>query len=237
MVVDRPAGLKDAQLLSEMSGKEKLDLSGYLDQLTRFVGASSTHVMIDSGLSRIVGPMADLAELMGFAVNDAARSKATAASTSAVLMSRLPAFPTATVAEVIDIRDELSGSVLRFRASMATASAEFDVLSSTFAADVERVWRTQVAPAIEQLQDDVHEKKISHWLPAGAGVGTAGTLIVTASTVFGKAITGPLPAPAAIGALALATSGLYQRERTLMAALRKQPFWYLYEVDRRLSAP
>ena len=109
MVVDRPAGLKDAQLLSEMSGKEKPDLSGYLDQLTRFVGASSTHVMIDSGLSRIVGPMADLAELMGFAVNDAARSKATAASTSAVLMSRLPAFPTATVAEVIDIRDETGG--------------------------------------------------------------------------------------------------------------------------------
>ncbi len=193
--------------------------------------------MIDSALSKVVGLMADINQMMGFATNDAARSRATAASTGADLMSRLPAFPTATVADVMNIRDELSGSVPRFMATMSTASAEIDVLSSTFENDVEELWRTQVAPAVEQWQDDVREKQITRWLPTGVGVGSASTLLVTASTMLGKAVTGPLPAPATIGAMALATGTLYQRERALMAQLRRQPFWYLYEIDRRLSNP
>lgn len=72
-------------------------------------------------------------------------------------LPRLPLFDRATVAETLDVRRELDGHLARFRAAVldyaeAVASAVWD---ADFALDAERLYRTDVAPAVADIEDAV----------------------------------------------------------------------------------
>jgi len=75
------------------------------------------------------------------------------------LLQRLPLFERASVAEVLDIRQELADHVDGFREAVAQFA---DVISSAsldeeFAEEVERIFRERVAPAVRRIEQAVEE--------------------------------------------------------------------------------
>jgi hypothetical protein len=78
-------------------------------------------------------------------------------SLAADLFARLPIFEGATMAEILDIREELDQSLCKFRSAMITFSDSIKNASwdKDFPAEAEGVFRRHVAPAILDLEEQV----------------------------------------------------------------------------------
>ena len=72
-------------------------------------------------------------------------------------LQRLPLFERATVAEVLDVRADLDGPLVRFRAAVADFSDEIAgaAWDADFPAEADRVYRRRVAPAVADVEDAV----------------------------------------------------------------------------------
>ena len=231
VVVDRPSGMTPDGLFRQMLGTEGMDFDTYIEQLAKTVGSESSHTLIDIKLGDVVGPLAKVAESLGLAIDPGMRTRSAAVSAGAELMGRLPAFPTATIDEVLDIRETLASSLASFRASMMEATERLDVFSPTFDNDINDLWLRKVAPAIEAIENNVREERIQNWLQPGVGAG----VVVAASTIAEKFVDGSLSTRSLVATVGVAAAEKYRRDRKLMSELRKQPFWYLYEIDRQLG--
>ncbi len=171
--------------------------------------------------------------------------RATANAEEAVLgtglIARLPAFTAAPVDEIMGLRCDLEEPLGRYRRKVAELrglllAGPFD---PTISAEVDSVWRLEVDPMIA----DVREAMVEHGLireflrsigespadfakgvllPAALGVFTADALEV--GGVVGVAAGVITPAVAAV------------RQRSVgLATARRNDFFYLYEVNRRLG--
>jgi hypothetical protein len=123
------------------------------------------------------------------------------ASTAAQLMEKLPSFPAASLAEVLDIREELRGPLTRFRAAVAemerllqSAAHEQD-----FAAEVEDLYREKVAPALQEIAELVEQNSYLHQLMRAVAANPKSAL--TAVRTMGVAGAAGIPdlAAAALG--------------------------------------
>jgi hypothetical protein len=95
--------------------------------------------------------------------------RAAQAMTASDFIARLPSFPTATVNEVLDIRSELISSLTHFRSAIVNVSDSFNCQpwDSGFEDDLQDAWVEIVAPALDDIDWAVHEKKIFNALPKG----------------------------------------------------------------------
>jgi hypothetical protein len=76
------------------------------------------------------------------------------------LLRRLPMFEKATVSEVLEIRNELSEHLGAFRDAVATSAATIEAAPwavDDFAAEADLVFRENVAPAVERIEQRVEE--------------------------------------------------------------------------------
>jgi len=71
------------------------------------------------------------------------------------LVSRLPGFGSATLAEVLDIRDELANSLARFRSALIELSAHRQEGGN----EIESIWLAVVEPALQELDEAVDENR------------------------------------------------------------------------------
>jgi hypothetical protein len=77
------------------------------------------------------------------------------AGTATDYIARVPAFPEATVAEVLDIRSELKKPLVRFRLAIADLSRKIESAAQDedFEAEVSEVFAAEVEPALLELQE------------------------------------------------------------------------------------
>jgi hypothetical protein len=159
------------------------------------------------------------------------------ASLSTTVLRRLPS-PGATEPwdVVADIRKHLQPSLGRFRAAMSeiSAAAEAHPLEEDFDAYAEHVWRTRVAPALNELDELVREASLRSVFFGDV----LGDLSSYAGPVIGvgAALSQALPAlaSAAIAAASPAASTLaHWREKR--RALRRHDFLFLHEAGMRLA--
>lgn len=92
--------------------------------------------------------------------------RSTEITTAAHLMGFLPAFPHLPIDEVLGLRDEIKGPVVRFRGEVATIAKAFEsrAIDEDFDIEVEDAWRMTVAPSLE----DIREALAEHGLPQGS---------------------------------------------------------------------
>jgi hypothetical protein len=146
------------------------------------------------------------------------------------VLARLPTFPTATMSEVVDVRDELSRPLVRFRAEMVSISrgTEVDALDPDFERAAADIWVERVRPALIELDELVREKRLARQfvmaLPGGGVAGVVGGLITGVMT--GTPIAGTSMAAATASAVG-ATSAAFNRPR-VEQEIRRRPYYLLH---------
>jgi hypothetical protein len=104
-------------------------------------------------------------------------------SAAARFMGHLPAFERASIAEVLDVREELRVPLVRFRGAMITL--ERTIESAAYEADfvdrVDELYREQVAPALQEIDERVRDNAYLQRL--------IGELVPELKTIMGSILT------------------------------------------------
>jgi hypothetical protein len=154
------------------------------------------------------------------------------------LIQSLPAFPAATVSEILDIRQRLAGPLIRFRSATLGLSREMAVeaFSEDFAVHVDEVWTAEVQPELlaiqEAIKDDSYLRELvdvvsgNKLAPLG-GAGISAFLGTNGHTAYAVA-----SALVVAGATAIQTGLAHVRHEE---AQEQRQFWFLYEANRLME--
>ncbi|MDP9363098.1 MAG: hypothetical protein M3Q10_02500 [Chloroflexota bacterium] len=152
------------------------------------------------------------------------------------LMARLPAFPKATVAEILDIRTELEAPLVRFRAAMIELGklVEAAAFEEGFADQVDELFRVKVEPALLEIEEQVQANSYLRAL-IGEIVGDSRTLL-TGILGVGIAHAADVPQLVAAGAAAgQATAKAAWEKRARGRKLSEHELYFLYRTEQLLA--
>lgn len=113
----------------------------------------SVHVLCDETIRKIVK---DLIDQGMESPGQLAMKNAAEAALGGGLIARLPALPSAPIDELLDLRADLSGPRVRFRAAVSRLEEKFQnqAFDEEFAAEVQSIWTTDVAPALAEIEEE-----------------------------------------------------------------------------------
>jgi hypothetical protein len=163
-------------------------------------------------------------------------------SAAAHFMQWLPAFPEATVQEIIGIRDELRDPLVRFRAAVIDMESTIECAAHDpdFQAEVEEIFHVRVAPALLEIRERVEDNSSIRALAEVAI--TDGKGILTAAMTFGMtahadlshlvaaALDVTIPVGVAVGRAALA------QKKVAREIERDHQLFMLYKTNALLDA-
>ena len=126
----------------------------YAGRVADAVAVGDTTPLLDAETALGIGGAVASGRL---AVSDARSHRVRGGGLAAHVLQRLPLFEHATVAEVLDIRDDLGGPLTRFRAAVADFADAVDsqAWDADFAVDADRVYQRDVAPTVADIDDAV----------------------------------------------------------------------------------
>jgi hypothetical protein len=210
-----------------------LFLHAFVDQLASMLTHEHTYPLFDDFAGDLA--RAQIAEgMVEPAVTTSARGSQVAAAAN--FMSRLPAFPEATVADVLQVREDLRDALVRFRAGIAnvTQTTERPFYEPGFRQEVEQIYVQHVAPSLLEIQESVRANAYLRRL-LGAAVGDMQTILTGVITL---AVTqaADLPPLIAGGAAALTTAARAAWEKSEGAKrVHEQQFYFLYRMEELLA--
>jgi hypothetical protein len=151
-----------------------------------------------------------------FEIGNVSTRRAKQVSAAAQFMQHLPAFPDATVEEILDIRGELRDPLIRFRAAVIEMESLIQSAAHEpdFQAEVQDMFHERVAPALLEIRELVHDNSSLRRLAEAAIADAKG--ILTATVTFGvtahadlaylvaAALDVAVPVTAAVGRAAIA---------------------------------
>jgi hypothetical protein len=145
----------------------------YMTRLRDLMTSKHVYPLLDGGTGDLV--RAAVSE-GAWELGDAAGRRGKQVSGASRFMERLPAFPEATMAEILDIRDRLRPPLVRFRAAMIEMERLIDAAAhdEAFEAEVADLYLEKVAPALLEIEEAVGDDKYLRQL-AGNLVGDAKT--------------------------------------------------------------
>ena len=162
------------------------------------------------------------------------------------ILARLPAFPTAALDEVVELRRDLDEPLGRYRRKVSDLRSELRTgpFDQHIEAEVDAVWRSEVGPAIVEIRQAMADHglvreilrslsgNVSDFvkgvgLPAGVTVFSANMLDLNTAVTTGLASAAAAAAPTVAEAL---------RSRQKEGQSRGHDLYYLYEVNRQLSS-
>jgi len=230
------AGLLDVDVLLKGEADFSPDrlLQEFLDRLAQSLTGDVAYPLFDDKAGSLVG--SHVAEGLIVPTQSAdARGRQVAAA--AALMSRLPAFPGATVSEVLDIREELQDPLVRFRAAMVAvtrslATRSYDV---AFAGEVEQTYVDKVGPALLEISEAIQANRYLRQLLGQAT--TDMKTILTGVLTFGLTRTSDM-APLIAGGAAATTAAVTAAWNAAAERRRIRQHWFylLYETQRLLAS-
>ncbi len=161
------------------------------------------------------------------------------AELGAGLIARLPAFPDARLSDLLEVKAELKGPVDRYRAAVATLERDLaDVgVGDALDAEVERVWRRVVAPALAELEEALIEHSFVHELGRSLGRSTKDVVLAGAAVSVGAASVAQLAASVSavagvVGASAQVIASGALEHVTHRRSATKADFYYLQQLSR-----
>lgn len=197
-------------------------------------GTARTYPLFDDGAGGLLEAM-----IREGRVTDPATVHAATVRTAGQVISRLPAFPNADMDVILDVRARLREPLVRFRAALATASAQMDCAAwdESFPREVNDLYARLVAPRVLEVEESLRELgAIPSLLRATSQKdgATAGALVLTAAIAEGLAA---LPAAvfAASGSAAVAAAQEVTARRQIRREAQTNEFYFLYEANRQLA--
>jgi hypothetical protein len=174
-------------------------------------------------------------------VADVHVARSNEAAAAGRLIADLDAFPRAAMDELLDVRRELEQPLVRFRAALATLTAQFEAAAweEGFEREVEDLYRQQVAPALLEVQQALEELGALPTLlrltsnervaAAAAGLGLAAAAAVGYADLP-TVIYGTSSAP-----LLAAGANEAAHRRDVKHSTAQNSFYFLYAAGRRLA--
>jgi hypothetical protein len=151
------------------------------------------------------------------------------------LIVSLESFPMASMDVVLDVRERLKPSLTRFRATMAEATKELNDFPTDagFAAAVDDLRTRRIAPALQEIDEDLEDLRARPTLLRGWPKAAAGTIGLAAAAAV-KAPELAQLAPMLAGASVAFTTELSKREKFKRQRERNQ-FFFLHAAERYLA--
>ena len=158
------------------------------------------------------------------------------------LLGSLPAFPSATLDVVLDVRDRLRVPRVRFRAAVSEAAETLkDVPNRELHGAIAELRRRTVDPAIEDVKETLEELgAVPSLLRVSSDRITVASVAASMAVVAGGAagtidLGVAAQALAAIPAFGSAAAREALARREISRRVTAQPFYLLHELDRRLA--
>jgi hypothetical protein len=210
----------------------------FADTLIAAIESLSSYLMFDDDAAAVIRER--LAELETMPTEQSiVRARET--GFAADLLDRLPNLENATVSEIVQLRDELRAPLTRFRAAMVAFSKRegAEPWTEDFLREAESVFRSEVAPSVEELDQKLHDtgfvtelfnRLTSTGLP-GSGVSAIGVGLTPASEFY-KAIL----FAATLGVVTIASARLAFRDyKEKLAAIQRTEMYFFYKASRELG--
>jgi hypothetical protein len=208
-------------------------LQEFLDRLAKSLTSDVVCPLFDDKAGSLVA--AHVAEGL-ITPTRAADSRGRQIGAAATLMSHLPAFPGASVSDVLDIREELREPLIRFRSAMVdvTQSLAPKAYEGAFAGEVEQIYVEKVGPALLEISEAVQANRYLRELLGEAT--TDMKTILTAVLTFGVTHTSDM-APLIAGSAAAASAAVTAAWNTTneRRRIRQKRFYLLYETQQLLG--
>lgn len=207
----------------------------FVEKLSRYLSSGREYLIFDEPIANLTD--AAIREGLFTPAKGPAGRSAQAMAASA-LMGRLPTFPHATVDEVLDIRNELAPSLTQFRSAMVTIAKSFTraAWESDFEDEVRDAWVEIVAPAVEYIEASVQDN--TSLLTLAAGIAGAANTALPGLLIAVAGLNGHVGGAELFGSSLSVGAPLLQAMRDRRAAdtaIRMQPFYFLYTIERSLS--
>lgn len=226
------------EMIKAAAGGETLDVDPMVDELVRRLaslmsGTDRAYPLFDEGMSQLVS--AGVREgLFQFEHSVDARNRQAAIASG--MISMLPAFPSATVREILDIRQELARPLIRFRAAVVEFAREISAsaFEAAFPHEFVDLYVERVAPALEEIQDAVRANNYLRRLTEEAL--TSPTALASGAIALGATTLADIPA--VVSGAAAASAPLLRAAWTQhlnAGLLRQHRLYMLYRVNDRLS--
>jgi hypothetical protein len=206
----------------------------FVEKLGDILSGGITYPLFDDRAGDLI--RAGIAEGL-FAPSASALHRGRVVGAASEFMHYLPAFPPASVAEILDVRRELQRPLVRFRAAMVQIGRTINAASheEEFRSEVERIYREEVGPAIEELRDAVETNKylwrlvgqtLKEDLPKWLGAGVLALAVTPTKHVDDLIVAGATVAQPAVRAA--------WEKIVSSRAIRRHQYYFLYETDTRL---
>ena len=230
------SGVVEIDLLGfdEMSGEDDFDivLEHVISLMERTVSSSSTsHPLFDGSASGFLRAMVDEG-----AVSDVALGPATEIGLARALIANLEAFPQASMDVVLDVRGRLRDPLVRFRVAVDALSRETreTPLGLAFEAEVRRLYRIKVEPALLEIRELMDEMSVRPTLARTASTGLPTAVI---SFLVGAGLGAPdWIKLGSLGGMAVgAAAKEYLKRRDLTGSARTNEVFFLYAADAALA--
>ncbi len=126
----------------------------FVEALRVAATSSSTRLLLDDSVAGIIEELVTSGDVRPSALM---RRHAREAAVGTGLISRLPGFPEVPLDELLDMRDDLADPLNRYRrATSAMGDAlELDAFDRESSAEIDDLWRSSVAPTIEDLREEL----------------------------------------------------------------------------------
>ncbi len=237
-------GLVSLSSVGIEGGSTDAVLASYVNHLKNLLRDPVVHALFDESTASLAR---SLVREQHVEPNRLTLVHARQAAVSGGLVTRLPSFPDAEMGQVLALRSDLAGPLRRYRRSVTALAGKLQAQAydEDSSAEIEDLWRTDVAPTLEELRDGLTEHSYVRHLarqiatsPAaiGAGVASAGVLFMGMHSVAGldavlAAVGGATPAATALAHLGAQAA---VRRGDARGELRRHDLYYLHEVNERL---
>lgn len=201
---------------------------------------SDTFPLFDKGAGDIVRDMIGSPRAQPASTLPAAQS-----GLAATFIGTLPAFPDATVAEIVDVRRGIERSLIEFRSAVAGMATEVHEAAwdPGFHHEAQALFTRTVEPALRQVEEALKNLGTASLVKH---VALSPAPYVTGATTIGLALAGAQVVPdLAAAALSIGTplatmaaavaEGIKERYRR-QNVIRKNQFLWLYQVEQKLGS-
>jgi hypothetical protein len=219
-------------------------IAAFIAELKRYLLDPTKFVLLDTEIASLAQSMIDEGLIQP---HQRAVSNAGEAVLGTGFLTRLPAFTSAPMDELVDLRNDLDEPLGRYRRKVSDLRGKLQTgpFDGNVGAEIDAIWRTDVNPALFEIREAMADHRFARELLRGVvddlskfvkgDIVPAGGLTIITANAFdvSTAVTAGLTATSALTPTAAKAIKARQEGR---AAARAHDLYYLYAVNRRLKS-
>lgn len=215
----------------------------FVDELKRYLQDPTKFVLLDDEMASLARSLIDEGHVH---LPERTISNASDAALGTGILARLPAFPSVPLDEIVDLRNDLTEPLIRYRRKVSHLRGELQTgpFDQHIEAEIDSVWRNEIDPAIVEIREAMAGHGLIRevlrsaggnlgdfvkgvGLPAGLTVFSADMLDL--NTALSKGLAGAAATAPTVAKAVLSRQAVRAKART-------HDLYYLYEVNRKFGS-